>query len=71
MVILVRRAQKTELKHYLNTPRKDRNAKLDVISFYKRNQFWYRELAFMVPDVLSNPISIVPSKSTFSVGDYH
>ncbi len=71
MVILVRRAQKIELKHYLNTPRKDRNAKLDVISFYKRNQFWYRELAFMVLDVLSIPISIVLSKSTFSVGNYH
>jgi hypothetical protein len=46
----------------------DRNAKLDILSFWKGNQFQYPELATMVRDVLSIPISIVASESTFSVG---
>ncbi len=46
----------------------DRNAKLDILSFWKGNQFRYPELVAMVRDVLSIPISTVASKSTFSVG---
>ena len=46
----------------------DRNAKLNILSFLKGNQFRYPELAAMVCDVLSIPISTVTSKSTFSVG---
>ena len=46
----------------------DRNAKLDILSFRKGNQFRYPELVAMVRDVLSIPISTVASESTFSVG---
>jgi hypothetical protein len=46
----------------------DRNAKLDILSFWKGNQFRYPELATMVRDVLSILISTVASESTFSVG---
>ena len=46
----------------------DKNAKLDILSFWKENQFRYLELAAMVRDVLSILISTVASESTFSVG---
>ena len=65
-----RQAQKTQLKLYLDEPRVDRNAKLDILAFWKGNEFWYPELATMAHDILSIPISIVASKSTFSVGGW-
>ena len=46
----------------------DRNAKLDILSFWKGNQFRYPELVAMVRDVLSIRIFTVASESTFSVG---
>ena len=65
---VVGKTQKTQLELYLEEPRMDRNAKLDILSFWKGNQFRYPELAAMVRDVLSIPISTVASESTFSVG---
>uniref|UniRef100_A0A2N9GPR7 HAT C-terminal dimerisation domain-containing protein n=1 Tax=Fagus sylvatica TaxID=28930 RepID=A0A2N9GPR7_FAGSY len=65
---VVGQTQKTQLELYLEEPRMDRNAKLDILSFWKGNQFRYPELATMVRDVLSIPISTVASESTFSVG---
>uniref|UniRef100_A0A2N9GFF2 BED-type domain-containing protein n=1 Tax=Fagus sylvatica TaxID=28930 RepID=A0A2N9GFF2_FAGSY len=65
---VVGQTQKTQLELYLEEPRMDRNAKLDILSFWKGNQFRYPELAAMVRDVLSIPISTVASESTFSVG---
>ena len=46
----------------------DRSANLDILSFWKANQFQFPELASMARDVLSAPISTVASESTFSVG---
>ncbi|KAL4639587.1 hypothetical protein ACB092_03G229000 [Castanea dentata] len=63
-----RQAQKTQLELYLDEPRVDRNAKLDILAFSKGNEFRYPELAAMARDVLSIPVSIVASESTFSVG---
>ena len=51
----------------MEEPRMDRNAKLDILSCWKGNQFRYPKLAAMVRDVLSIPISTVASESTFSV----
>jgi hypothetical protein len=65
---VVGQTQKTQLELYLEEPRMDRNAKLDILSFWRGNQFRYPELATMVRDVLSIPISTVASESTFSVG---
>uniref|UniRef100_A0A2N9GYW2 BED-type domain-containing protein n=1 Tax=Fagus sylvatica TaxID=28930 RepID=A0A2N9GYW2_FAGSY len=65
---VVGQTQKTQLELYLEEPRMDRNAKLDILSFWKENQFRYPELAIMVRDVLSILISTVASESTFSVG---
>ena len=63
-----RQAQKTQLELYLDEPRVGRNAKLDILAFWKGNEFRYLELAAMTRDVLSIPVSTVASESTFSVG---
>ena len=63
-----RQAQKTQLELYLDEPRMDRNAKLDILAFWKGNEFRYPEFAAMARDILSILISTVASESTFSVG---
>ncbi|PON44443.1 Ribonuclease H-like domain containing protein [Parasponia andersonii] len=45
-----------------------RNVKLDVLAFWKSNQFRYPELAAMARDILSIPVSTVASEASFSVG---
>ena len=50
-----RQAQKTQLELYLDEPRVDRDAKLDILAFGKKMNF-------------SIPISTVALKSIFSVG---
>lgn len=59
-------AQKSQLELYLDEPRVDRNAELDILLFWQANQFRYPELARMARDILSIPISTVASESTFS-----
>ena len=61
--------KKTQLELYLDEPRVDRNAKLDILAFWKGNEFRYLEFAAMARDILSIPISTVASESTFSVGE--
>ena len=60
--------RQAQLDLYLDEPRVDRNAKLDILAFWKGNEFRYPELAAMARDILSIPISTVASESTFSVG---
>ena len=62
-----RQAQKTQLELYLDESRVDRNAKLDILAFWKGNEFRYPELAAMARDILSIPFSMVALESTFSV----
>jgi len=40
---------------------------VDILAFWKSNQFRYPELALMARDVMSVPISTVASESAFSV----
>jgi len=40
----------------------------DILSYWKGNEFRYPIIAAMARDILSIPVSIVASKSTFSVG---
>ena len=54
----------------MDEPRVDRNAKLDILAFWKWNEFWYPKLAAMACDILSIPISTVTLESTFSVGGW-
>ena len=67
-MMLLGKHKKTQLELYLEETRMDGNAKLDILSFWKGNQFRYPELVAMVRDVLSIRIFTVASESTFSVG---
>ncbi|KAF5451908.1 hypothetical protein F2P56_026964 [Juglans regia] len=60
--------RKSQLDLYLDEPRAERNAKIDILSFWKGNEFRYPDLARMARDILSVPVSTVASESTFSVG---
>lgn len=60
--------QKTQLELYLDAPRVDRNSKIDVLNFWKAEQFRYPQVAAMARDVLAIPISTVASESAFSMG---
>ncbi|KAK0591335.1 hypothetical protein LWI29_000143 [Acer saccharum] len=51
--------QKTQLELYLDEPRVDRSMDLDILSFWKVNEFRYPVLATMARDVLTIPISTV------------
>ncbi|CAB4263762.1 unnamed protein product [Prunus armeniaca] len=61
-------AQKTQLQLYLDEPKIDRKTKLNVLDFWKVNQFRYPELSILARDLLYIPISTVASESAFSVG---
>ena len=61
-------SQKTQLKLYLDEPRLDRGAQLDILSFWKTNEHRYPELSLLARDIMTVPISTVASESTFSVG---
>ncbi|KAL0011073.1 hypothetical protein SO802_006181 [Lithocarpus litseifolius] len=57
-------SQKSQLELYLDEPRVDRSANINILAFWKAIQFRFPELASMARDVLSVPISIVASEST-------
>lgn len=61
-------ARKTQLELYLEEPKVDRKANLDILAFWKGNQFRYPELSAMACDILSIPITTVASEAAFSVG---
>ncbi|CAL8163808.1 unnamed protein product [Prunus armeniaca] len=60
--------QKTQLQLYLDETKIDRKTKLNVLVFWKVNQFRYPELSILARDLLSIPISTVASELAFSVG---
>ncbi|XP_024025221.1 zinc finger BED domain-containing protein RICESLEEPER 2-like [Morus notabilis] len=61
-------SQKSELDLYLDEPRLARTAELDILSFWKSNQFRYPALVSMACDILAIPVSTVAFEATFSVG---
>lgn len=50
----------------MEEPKIDRKSNLNILDFWKGNQFRYPELAAMARDILSIPISTVASESVFS-----
>ena len=58
------------LSIYLEDPKIERKVDLDVLEFWKINQEKYGELSCLARDVLSVPLTTVPSKSTFSIGGW-
>ncbi|XP_050229246.1 zinc finger BED domain-containing protein RICESLEEPER 2-like [Mercurialis annua] len=60
--------KKSQLEQYLDEKKVERTANIDVLAFWKANQFYYPELSHMPRDVLSIPITIVASESSFSIG---
>ena len=59
--------QKSQLELYLDEPRMPWNIKLDVLAFWKSNQFHYPDLAHLAHDILSILVLIVASEALFSV----
>ncbi|KAK9126329.1 hypothetical protein Scep_015175 [Stephania cephalantha] len=46
-------SQKCQLELYLDKPKMPRHVKLDILDFWKSNQFRYPNLASMARDILS------------------
>ncbi|XP_070672440.1 zinc finger BED domain-containing protein DAYSLEEPER-like [Malus domestica] len=59
--------EKTKLHLYLEEKRLDRKQELDILSWWKLEQFRYPVLSRMVSDVLTILISTVASGSAFSI----
>ncbi|KAI0510486.1 hypothetical protein KFK09_011088 [Dendrobium nobile] len=58
--------KKSELELYLDEPKIDRKIELDILHFWKANQYRFPEVSAMARDVLCIPISTVASESAFS-----
>ncbi|KAK9160352.1 hypothetical protein Syun_006693 [Stephania yunnanensis] len=50
---------KCQLELYLDEPKMPRHVKLDILDFWKSNQFCYPNLASMARDISSIPVSTV------------
>ncbi|XP_020688142.1 zinc finger BED domain-containing protein RICESLEEPER 1 isoform X1 [Dendrobium catenatum] len=61
--------QKSQLELYLDDPRIDRKTGLDILSYWKSNQFKYPEVAAMARDILGIPFSTVTVESAFDESD--
>ncbi|KAG6493329.1 hypothetical protein ZIOFF_048311 [Zingiber officinale] len=61
-------AQKSQLEMYLDEPRSKRTSSINVLEFWRSQQFRYPELAKLARDVLAVPVSTVASESAFSLG---
>ncbi|KAI0530712.1 hypothetical protein KFK09_000260 [Dendrobium nobile] len=60
------RNRKSELEVYLDETKLDRNSELDILQYWKLNQYRFPQVSSMARDVLCIPISTVASESAFS-----
>ncbi|KAL3526021.1 hypothetical protein ACH5RR_014393 [Cinchona calisaya] len=62
-------AQKSQLELYLDEPKIDRNTQpdLDILQYWKAQQFRYPDLSKMAFDILAIPITTVASEPAFSI----
>ena len=58
----------TELQLYFNEKRFDRKKELDILTFWKGEQFRHPILSRLACDVMTIPISTVAFESAFSTG---
>ncbi|PKU72503.1 Putative AC transposase [Dendrobium catenatum] len=58
--------RKSELELYLDEPNLDAEIDLDILQFWKGNQYRFPAISVMAHDVLCIPISTVASKSSFN-----
>ncbi|XP_017972506.1 PREDICTED: zinc finger BED domain-containing protein RICESLEEPER 3 [Theobroma cacao] len=58
---------KSQLEQYLDEQRIETTIELDILQFWKTNQFRYPKVSAMARDILAIPISTVASESAFSV----
>jgi hypothetical protein len=61
--------QKGELDWYLESPAMHLNVDLDILEFWSGMSKCYPNLANLARDILAIPISTVPSKSVFTMGE--
>ena len=69
-VVVVPKQKKSQLDLYLEEPRldKNQNSKLEVLSWWKEHYNRFPKLSLMARDLMSIPITIVDSESSFSIG---
>ncbi|KAI0524894.1 hypothetical protein KFK09_004284 [Dendrobium nobile] len=58
-------SQKSQLELYLDEPRLDRKSRLDILAYWRGNQFRYPEVAAMARDILSIPVSAITMDNAF------
>lgn len=58
-------SQKSQLELYLDEPRLDRKARLDILAYWRGNQFRYPEVAAMARDILNIPVSTITVENAF------
>lgn len=61
--------QKSQIELYLDEPRIDRKSRLDILSYWKSNQFRYPEVAAMARDILSISFSTATVEGAFDEND--
>ncbi|WRX07618.1 HAT [Theobroma cacao] len=61
---------KSQLEQYLDERRIETTIELDILQFWKKNQFRYPKVSAMAQDILTILVSTVASESAFSVGAY-
>ncbi|KAI0526963.1 hypothetical protein KFK09_002559 [Dendrobium nobile] len=58
--------KKSELEMYLDEPKIDTKIELDILHFWKANQYRFFKVSAMARDVSCIPISTIASESAFS-----
>uniref|UniRef100_A0A803L5D3 Uncharacterized protein n=1 Tax=Chenopodium quinoa TaxID=63459 RepID=A0A803L5D3_CHEQI len=59
--------ERSILDVYLEDPKLDRKAELDILAFWKENEHRYKGLSHLARDILAVPLTIVASESTISI----
>ncbi|CAL0309723.1 unnamed protein product [Lupinus luteus] len=61
-------SNESDLKAYMDEKMCDYREDLDILEYWKSVEFKYHALSFMTRDILSAPITIIASESSFNIG---